>query len=262
MGVLTRHNVRMTGSGKSTMLFAHGFGCDQTMWRHVAPHFEASFKVAAFDYVGAGASDSNAYDPDKYSTLDGYADDVVEIGEELGIRDGIFVGHSVSAMIGALATLQRPEMFSKLVMVGPSPCYIDDDDYVGGFSADDVTDLLDSLNDNPLAWSVAMAPEIVGNPDRPEYGRELTESFCKLDPKIAYNFARATFSSDNRADLPKITAKTLVLQCRDDIIAPVQVGEYVRDHIPDSKLVMLDATGHCPNLTAPDQVIAAIRDFV
>ncbi|WP_378212528.1 alpha/beta fold hydrolase [Aquicoccus sp. G2-2] len=244
------------------MLFAHGFGCDQTMWRHVAPHFEASFKVAAFDYVGAGGSDAQAYDAAKYSTLEGYAADVIEIADELGIRDGIFVGHSVSAMIGALVEVQRPEIFSTLIMVGPSPRYIDDDDYVGGFSAGDIQELLHSLDENPLAWSAAMAPAIVGNPDHPQHGQELTESFCKLDPEIAKGFARATFTSDNRADLPKITARTLVLQCRDDIIAPVQVGEYVRDQIPNSKFVLLNATGHCPNLTAPDQVIAAIRDFV
>ncbi len=262
MSAIARHNVRTSGSGERVMLFAHGFGCDQTMWRHVAPRFEDGFKVAAFDYVGAGASDSSAYDADKYATLNGYVSDVVEIGEELGVRDGIFVGHSVSAMIGALASVQRPEMFSTLVMVGPSPRYIDDENYVGGFSADDIEDLLASLNDNPLAWSASMAPAIVGNPDRPEFGRELADSFCKLDPAIANGFARATFTSDNRADLSKITAKTLILQCRDDIIASEQVGEYVRDNITGSRLVMLDASGHCPHLTAPDQVIAAIRDFV
>ncbi|HDZ79735.1 MAG TPA: alpha/beta hydrolase [Roseobacter sp.] len=262
MSAIARHNVQTSGSGERVMLFAHGFGCDQTMWRHVAPQFEDTFKVTTFDYVGAGESDSSAYDPDKYAKLDGYAADVVEIGEELNIENGIFVGHSVSAMIGALAALQRPAMFSTLVMVGPSPRYIDDTDYVGGFSGEDIDDLLTSLKDNPLAWSASMGPAIIGNPDRPEFGHELAESFCKLDPEIAYGFARATFTSDNRADLPNITASTLILQCRDDIIASKQVGEYVRDHIPKSKLVMLNASGHCPNLTAPDQVSAAIRDFV
>lgn len=262
MNAVARHHVKTAGSGERTMVFGHGFGCDQIMWRHVAPCFEKSFRVVTFDYVGAGATDPNEYDPEKYASLDGYAADVVEIGEELGIRGGIFVGHSVSAMIGALASLKSPEMFSQLVMVGPSPCYINDTDYKGGFSRDDIEDLLHSLTDNPLAWSAAMAPAIVGNPDRPEYGQELTQSFCKLDPKIANGFARATFMSDNRTDLPKITAQTLVLQCRDDIIASETVGEYVSANIPDSKLVSLDATGHCPNLTAPDQVAEAIRDFV
>lgn len=262
MSALLRHNVKTAGSGARTMVFAHGFGCDQSMWRHVAPRFEDTFRVATLDYVGAGKSDTSAYDPEKYATLDGYANDLIEIGDELGIRDGVFVGHSVSAMIGAIAAVQRPEMFSTLVMVGPSPRYINDLDYEGGFSEGDIDDLLNALSDNPLAWSASMAPAIIGNPDKPEFGEELTESFCKLDPKIAYDFARATFTSDNRADLPKIRAKTLILQCHDDIIASERVGKYVRDNIPGSTLVMLDASGHCPNLTAPEQVTSAIRDFV
>lgn len=261
MNAAKRHNLKISGTGERTMLFAHGFGCDLSMWRHVAPQFEDGFQVALFDYVGAGGS-LCTYNPDKYCKLDGYAEDVIEIGDVVGIRGGIFVGHSVSAMIGALASIQRPEMFSTLVMVGPSPRYIDDDDYVGGFSHKDIDELLNALNDNPLAWSASMAPAIVGNPDRPEYGEELAESFCKLDPEIANGFARATFTSDNRRDLPKISAQTLILQCREDIIASEQVGKYVHNSIPQSTLVMLDASGHCPNLTAPDQVTTAIRDFV
>ncbi|WP_207510570.1 alpha/beta fold hydrolase [Cognatiyoonia koreensis] len=244
------------------MMFAHGFGCDLSMWRHVAPHFEDTFEVVAFDHVGSGGSDSRAYDPEKYASLEGYAADVVEIGEELGIREGIFVGHSVSAMIGALANVERPDMFTTLVMVGPSPRYIDDDGYEGGFSADDINDLLAALEENPLAWSASMAPLIVGNPDQPEHSQELAESICRLDPDIATAFARATFTSDNRADLPKVTAKTLILQCKDDVIASEHVGAYVRDKIAGSKLIMLNASGHCPNLTAPNEVISAIRNFL
>lgn len=262
MSAIARHNVKVSGSGSRSMIFAHGFGCDQSMWRHVALHFEDTFKVVVFDHVGAGGSDTSAYDPSKYATLNGFASDVVQIGEELGIRDGILVGHSVSAMISALAHIQRPDMFSTLVMVGPSPRYIDDRDYEGGFSEDDIKDLLSSLEENPLAWSTAMAPVIVGNPDQPEFGQELAASICKLDPVIANGFARATFTSDNRDDLPKILARTLILQCRDDIIAPEHVGAYVRDNIQGSQFVMLNATGHCPNLTAPDEVINAIRNFV
>lgn len=243
------------------MVFAHGFGCDQSMWRHVAPAFERDFTVVAFDFVGAGGSDTTAYDPAKYATLDGYAQDVVEIGDELGFDDAIFVGHSVSAMIGAMASIKKQGMFSKLVMVGPSPRYVDDDGYAGGFSADDIDELLEALEENPLAWSASMAPAIMGTPDRPELGRELTESFCRVDPKIAKSFARATFTADNRADLAKITAKTLILQCRNDIIASETVGQFVHDHIAGSQFVLLDATGHCPNLSAPDQVVEAIRDF-
>jgi sigma-B regulation protein RsbQ len=244
------------------MMFAHGFGCDQHMWTAVAKAFEPDFRVVLFDHVGAGRSDLSAYDPEKYSTLDGYADDVVEIGQALDISDGVFVGHSVSAMIGALASIKAPGMFSDLVMVGPSPRYIDDEDYVGGFSREQVEELLDFLADNHLGWSAAMAPAIMGNPDRPELGEALTNSFCATDPEIAREFARVTFFSDNRADLAAIKARTLVLQCQNDIIAPTCVGEFVDAQIPNSVFKLLSASGHCPNLSAPDEVTAAIREFV
>lgn len=259
---LSRNNVKVSGSGSRTILFAHGFGCDQAMWRFVAPHFEEAFKVVSMDHVGAGGSDLDAYDSKKYASLDGYASDIVEIALELDIQNGIFVGHSVSAMIGVLASLKAPEIFDTLIMVGPSPRYIDDGDYVGGFGASDIEELLASFADNPLAWSAAMAPAIMGNQERPELGQELTQSFCRTDPRIAHEFARATFTSDNRADLPKVTARTLILQCRDDIIAGENVGEYVRDHIDGSTLILLAATGHCPNLSAPAEVTKAIKDFV
>jgi sigma-B regulation protein RsbQ len=244
------------------MIFAHGFGCDQNMWRFVAPAFEDRFRTILYDQVGAGGSDLAAYDAQKYSTLGGYADDLVEIGRELDLRGATFVGHSVSAMIGVLASLKAPGMFKNLALVGPSARYIDDGDYVGGFQAKQIDELLDFLADNYMGWSAAMAPAIMGNPDRPELGAELTNSFCRTDPEIAKAFARVTFTSDNRADLPKVTARTLVLQCSDDVIAPMQVGEYVHRHIPHSKFVLLRATGHCPNLSAPEETIAAIRAFV
>ncbi len=260
--ILTRNNVKVFGSGTQPMLFAHGFGCDQNMWRFVAPAFEQSFRVILFDHVGAGRSDLAAYDPAKYATLEGYADDIVEIGTELGLRDAVFVGHSVSAMIGLLASLKAPGMFKSLVMVGPSPRYIDDENYTGGFSDKQIDELLDFLAENHMGWSAAMAPVIMGNPDRPELGEELTNSFCSTDPDIAKEFARVTFKSDNRADLTKITIPTLILQCSEDVIAPPQVGDYVHQHIPGSKLVILKATGHCPNLSAPEEVVEAMRAFV
>lgn len=260
--VLQRNNVNVFGSGSRVMMFAHGFGCDQHMWGPVARNFEADFRIVLFDHVGSGRSDLSAYDSAKYSDLAGYADDVVEIGHALGLANAVFVGHSVSAMIGALATRKAPGMFSDLVMVGPSPRYIDDEGYAGGFSRAQVEELLDFLANNHLGWSAAMAPAIMGNPDRPELGVALTNSFCNTDPEIAREFARVTFLSDNRADLPHITARTLVLQCREDIIAPPCVGEYVHAQVPASRYVLLDATGHCPNLSAPEQVTAAIRAFV
>jgi sigma-B regulation protein RsbQ len=260
--IVQRLNARTAGTGQRAMMFAHGFGCDQNMWRYVAPAFEEDFTTVLFDYVGAGGTDLGAYDADKYASLDGYADDVVALARALDISDGVFVGHSVSAMIGLIAARRAPELFSALVLVGPSPCYIDDGDYVGGFSRDQIVELLEFLDSNHMGWSQAMAPVIMGNADRPELGEELTNSFCRTDPEIAKRFARTTFLSDNRTDLGVIDARVLILQCRDDVIAPVCVGEFVHRAIPGSQLVLLDATGHCPNLSAPDETIAAIKAFV
>ena len=262
MTVTVRNNVKLRGAGPRAMVFAHGFGCDQNMWRFVAPAFEKDFRTVLFDHVGAGGSDLSAYEPEKYSNLAGYADDLVEIGRTLGISGAVFVGHSVSAMIGVLASLKDPDLFETLILVGPSPRYIDDGAYVGGFAQGQVDELLEFLADNYMGWSATMAPAIMGNPDRPELGEELVNSFCRTDPEIAKAFARVTFTSDNRADLPKVKARTLVLQCSEDIIAPPQVGEFVRDNIPGSELVILKATGHCPNLSAPEEVISAMRAYV
>jgi sigma-B regulation protein RsbQ len=262
VSAVLRNNVHTAGRGPEAMMFAHGFGCDQNMWRYVAPAFGDRFQTILFDHVGAGGSDLSAYDSKKYSDLAGYADDVVEIGNELGLEGAVFVGHSVSAMIGLLASLKAPRMFKSLIMVGPSPRYIDDEGYVGGFKAPQISELLDFLADNHMGWSAAMAPVIMGNADRPELGQELTNSFCRTDPDIAKEFARVTFNSDNRADLAKVTIPTLILQCSDDVIAPIAVGEYVHKRISNSELVVLKATGHCPNLSAPEEVISAMRGFV
>jgi sigma-B regulation protein RsbQ len=244
------------------MLFAHGFGCDQNMWRYVAPAFEDRYRVVLFDHVGAGGSDLSAYDREKYSSLEGYAADVLEICSELELHDVIFVGHSVSAMIGVLAAAEEPARFGRLVLVGPSPRYLDDDGYVGGFSREDIDGLLDSLESNYLGWSAAMSPAIMGNADRPELGTELTNSFCRTDPAIARHFARVTFLSDNRTDLRRVQVPALVLQCREDVIAPLEVGDFVGRELPSAELVVLDATGHCPNLSAPQETVAAIEAFL
>jgi sigma-B regulation protein RsbQ len=262
MSVIERNHVVAVGAGIKPMIFAHGFGCDQNMWRFVAPAFEQDFLTVLYDQVGSGRSDLSAYDSAKYLTLSGYADDLIEIGTALGVRDGVFVGHSVSAMVGVLASIKSPGMFESLVLVGPSPRYINAENYYGGFTERQIDELLDSLADNHMGWSAAMAPAIMGNADRPQLGEELTNSFCRTDPDIARQFARTTFTSDNRADLGKVTARTLILQCRDDIIASEEVGTYVHEHIRGSELKILNATGHCPNLSAPDEVIAAIRAFV
>jgi sigma-B regulation protein RsbQ len=263
MPVAARNNVRLSGrSGAQPMLFAHGFGCDQNMWRHVVPAFEDEYRIVLFDHVGAGGSDLSAYDRRKYGSLQGYADDVLELCRELELREVIFVGHSVASMIGILAAAEEPERFAKLVLVGPSPRYIDEEDYVGGFTTEDIEGLLDSLDSNYLGWSTAFGPVIMGRPDRPELGEELTNSFCRTDPAIAKHFARVTFTSDNRADLDRVETPALVLQCSDDVIAPTAVGEYVHARLRNSEIVHLRASGHCPNLSAPDETVAAIRAFL
>jgi sigma-B regulation protein RsbQ len=262
MSATLRNNVRVSGQGSRTMLFAHGFGCDQNMWCYMAPSFEDRYRVVLFDHVGAGRSDLGAYDRAKYATLDGYATDVLEICDELGLEDVIFVGHSVSAMIGVLAAARTPDRFAALVLVGPSPRYIDDDGYIGGFSRQDIEELLAALDSNYLGWSAAMAPAIMGNPDRPELGTELANSFCRTDPEIAEHFARVTFLSDNREDLSSVRVPTLILQCSDDIIAPTAVGDFIHAQIVTSELVTLEATGHCPNLSAPEETTAAVKAFL
>ena len=261
--ILKRNNVRRSGdpSGRP-IVFAHGFGCSQEVWRDVAPAFEHDHDVITFDLVGAGGSDLAAYDRAKYDSLHGYASDLLQLIEQLDLRDVVFVGHSVSAMIGVLAANRAPDRFGALVLVGPSPRYTNVDDYVGGFEPADIQGLRDALDSNYLGWSATMAPVIMGNADRPELGAELTGSFCAVQPDIARHFAHVTFLSDNRADLARVTVPTVVLQCSDDVIAPDVVGRYVHDSIPGSEFVRLRATGHCPNLSAPDELTAAIRQYL
>lgn len=261
--VLHRNNVRTSGvpAGRP-VVFAHGFGCSQEMWRLVTPYFEQDHRVIVFDHVGSGGSDASAYDRAKYDSLDGYAEDLLEILDELDLHDVVFVGHSVSGMIGVLASIADPTRFGALILVSPSPRYVDSGDYVGGFSQRDIDGLLDSLDANYLGWSESIAPIIMANGDRPELGEELSASFCRIDPDIARHFARVTFLSDNRRDLPNVVTPTLVLQCTDDAIAPLPVGAYVHEHIPGSELVVMSATGHCPNLSDPAQVATEIRTFL
>lgn len=262
MNDLKRNNVRVLGRGPKTMIFAHGYGCDQNMWRYLIPQFEDDYRIVLFDYVGHGKSNASAFDPTRYGTLDGYADDVLDICEALAIRGAVFVGHSVSAMIGILAAKKAPGRFESLILVGPSPRYIDEGDYTGGFTREDIDGLLEFLDSNHLGWSSTMAPVIMGNPDRPELSDELANSFCRTDPAIAKHFARVTFLSDNRTDLSAVSKPCLVLQCMHDTIAPQAVGEFVHCHIPGSRLVLLEATGHCPHLSDPAGTGAAIRSFL
>jgi sigma-B regulation protein RsbQ len=263
--IMARNNVRVSGRGADapTILFAHGFGCDQNMWRFVAPAFEADHRVVLFDYVGSGRSDIAAYRPERYGSLDGYAQDVLDVCGALDLRDAVFVGHSVSGMVGALAAIRQPERFSRLVLIGPSPCYVNHPpDYVGGFERADIEGLLDLMDKNFIGWASFLAPVVMQNPDRPGLARELEESFCSTDPRVARRFAEVTFLSDNRADVPRVPVPSLILQCAEDAIAPPPVGEYLRRHLPASTLRMLDATGHCPHMSHPDETVRAIREYL
>jgi sigma-B regulation protein RsbQ len=260
--VISRNNVKTWGKGSKTIMFAHGFGCDQNMWRFITPAFQDDYHIVLFDYVGAGKSDLNAYNIERYSDLNGYAQDVLEICEALNLQQAVFVGHSVSSMIGVLAALKKPQYFSDLILVGPSPCYINTDGYVGGFNRKDIEELLDTMDKNYVGWANFLAPAIMNNPDRPELGKELTESFCSTDPTIARQFAVATFFSDNRKDLPKLTIPSLIMQCSDDLIAPYEVGDYLHANIKGSKLKVLKATGHCPHISHPEETTAVIQEYL
>src|SRR4051812_23364517 len=262
MDLIRRHNVRVAGDGPATLIFAHGFGCDQNMWRFMQPAYAKRYRTVLFDLVGSGNSDLSAYDRNKYGSLEGYASDVVELVEAYGKGPVVFVGHSVSAMIGMLAHLKAPDRFAAQVMVGPSPCYLNDGDYAGGFGRKDIEGLLETLESNYLGWSSTMAPAIMGAPAEPELAVELTNSFCRTDPEIAKHFARVTFLSDHRADLPKLKAPALILQCSDDIIAPRTVGDYMHKVMADSTLKVIENIGHCPHLSSPGPVADAMDTFL
>lgn len=262
MTVTQKLNVKVSGQGKQPMLFAHGYGCDQKMWRYITPAFETDYKIILFDHIGFGNSDVSDYSIARYNSLEAYADDVLAIIEELNLQDVIYVGHSVSAMIGVLASNKKPELFAEQVLIGPSPCYINDGEYIGGFTEENINGLISSLESDYLTWANTMAPVIMGNSDKPELGHELANSFCNSNVEVAKDFARITFLSDNRTDLAKVTTDTLILQCTEDVIAPEVVGQYVHEQVANSRLVKMEAVGHCPNLSAPEETIAAIKKFL
>jgi sigma-B regulation protein RsbQ len=261
--ILARNNVKTFGSGTQPMLLAHGFGCDQNMWRFVAPAFANDYRIVLFDFVGSGKSDLSAYDAERYANLNGYADDVLEICAALDLTNIIFVGHSVSSVIGMLASIREPERFERLILVGPSPCYINDPQgYVGGFERADIEGLLDMMAKNYIGWANLLAPVIMKNAGHPELSKELEESFCSTDPQIAHRFAEATFFSDNRDDLPKVTVPSLIMQCSEDAIAPSVVGEYLQRHLPQSTLRVMQATGHCPHMSHPEETIRVMKEYL
>jgi sigma-B regulation protein RsbQ len=260
--ILKRNNVTITGKGDRVMLFAHGFGCSQDAWKRITPAFADDYKLILFDYVGAGKSDVKTYDKTKYSSLDGYAKDILEICEELKVNDAIFVGHSVSCMIGALASIKEPSFFSKLVFIAPSPSYLNEKGYVGGFEKEEIESIFELMDEDYIGWAKLMSPQIMGTPDKPELAEEMENNFCSTDHYIVKDFARVTFLSDNRKDLPNIPVESLTLQCTDDIIAPLEVGHYIHDNTPNNIMVILNATGHCPHMSAPDETIESMKAFL
>jgi len=261
--ILARNNVTVFGRGSQPLMFAHGFGCDQNMWRFLTPAFESEYKIVLFDYVGSGKSDLTAYKPERYDKLEGYARDVLEICDALKLSEVVFVGHSVSGMIGVLAAIERPELFKSLIQIGPSPRYINDPPhYSGGFERSDIEALLEMMDKNYLGWANFLAPVIMKNPARPELGAELEKSFCSTDPEIARRFAEATFFSDNRDDLEKVGTPSLIVQLTDDAIAPISVGEFMRRKMPNSQLHLLEASGHCPHMSHPAETIKIIKDYM
>ena len=259
--VLLRNNVKITGEGQP-MLFAHGFGCDQKMWRFITPAFEKDYQLILFDYVGAGNSDKTAYDNEKYNDLNGYVQDILDIVTTLDLKNVILIAHSVSCMISLLSSIKEPHRFAKMVFIGPSACYINNGAYVGGFEKKDILDLLETMEKNYIEWANFLAPAIMKNPENPELGKELNQSFCSTDPTIAKQFAAVTFLSDNRKDLSKMTTPTLLLQCTNDLLAPKEVGEYLHREIPGSTLKIMNATGHCPHMSAPGETISLIKNYL
>ncbi len=260
--ILQRNNVTIQGNGEQVMLFAHGFGCSQNAWKRITYAFKDDYKLVLFDYVGAGKSDISAYNKTKYSTLDGYAQDILDICNELNIKDAIFVGHSVSSIIGALASIKEPSAFKKLIFIGPSACYLNSDGYTGGFEQEDIDALFEIMDDDFIRWAKLMSPQIIGNSERPELAEEMENNFCTTDRQIVKDFARVTFLSDNRKDLPNIPVESLMLQCSEDILAPLEAGNYIHENTPNNTMVILKATGHCPHMSEPEETIAAMKAFL
>jgi sigma-B regulation protein RsbQ len=262
MDVLKRNNVKISGRGDQPMLFAHGFGCDQNMWRYITPAFEDEYRVIVFDYVGSGKSDLTAYDAKRYGSLDGYAQDILDICEALDLHEVILVGHSVSSMVAVLAANREPERFSRLILVGPSPRYVNDGEYIGGFERSDIDGLLQMMDTNYVGWANFLGPAIMKNPDQPELGEELAASFCSTDPHLARRFAEVTFLADNRGDLQHVRVPSLIMQCSEDMIAPDHIGEYLHREMPLSSLRRMNATGHCPHMSHPEETIRIMREYL
>lgn len=261
--ILKRNNVNIMGEGNQTIVFAHGLACDQTIWNTVLPYFKEDYRIVLFDYVGSGKSDFNAFDPKRYSTMHGYVKDFVEILETLHVGKVIFVGHSVSAMIGILASIEKPDLFETLILIGSSPRYLNDQpDYHGGFEENDIQELLTLMEMNFAGWATVAAAAFMHNPDRPFLTDHLIQSYTKENPKMIKNFAEVVFLSDHREDLAGVTIPSLIMQCSEDSIVPLEAAEYLHQHLKNSKLVVMKATGHYPHVSYPEETVQLIRDYL
>lgn len=260
--VIARNKVRVFGEGKRTIVMAHGFGCDQTMWQYISPAFSGDYRLVQFDYVGSGNSDLSAYSAERYGTFRGYVQDLLDVIEALELTEIIFFGHSVSSMIGMLASIERPELFSCMVMIGPSPRYLNDGEYFGGFERSDITELLDMMEMNFSGWASFMAPLAMNTPEHPELVKDLERSFITADPVITREFAEVTFLSDHRNAVAEASTPTLILQCSDDSIVPIQVGEYLHKNLRGSEFRLMKAKGHYPHISHPEETVALIKAYL
>ena len=263
--IVERNNVRITGPDTGeVLLFAHGFGCDQAMYRRLLPYFEHRFRIVVFDHVGSGGSSLADYDAVRYGTLDQYTHDLIEVCQALQLVDVTVIAHSFAAMLAVAAAVESPGLFRRIVLLAPTPSYIDDEavGYEGGFSREDIDGLLESLDDNHLAWAAMMAPVVMKNPESPELAGELEQSFCRVDPRVMRTFARVAFLSDVRALLPRVEVPALIVQCSNDSLAPLSVGDYMESRMPSASVVVLQAQGHVPQVSAPEETARAILEFV
>ncbi len=262
MRSLRKNNVSISGSGSKTLVFVHGYGCDQSMWRFVAPQFELSHRVVLYDLTGMGQSDLSEYDFKAYRTLQRHADDLTAILEDLEVSDGVLIGHSVGATIACLAALKCPERISALALVAPSPSFMNDAAYTGGFDREALEGLVNLMDENFLGWTSRVTPTIAGEDRAGETAAELTQSFCRTDPAIAKHFGRITFLADHRADMKRVEAPAAIIQCTDDALAPVDVGVWLSENMKRGTLKFIEATGHCPHMTEPAKTTEAIREFL
>ncbi|WP_316806398.1 alpha/beta hydrolase [Pedobacter agri] len=260
--ILIRNNVKILGQGSQVIMFAHGFGCAQSSWKYITDAFLEDYRVILFDYVGSGQSDQNQYDYHKYSTLEGYACDVIDIIEALGLKDIIFVGHSVSSMIGMIAALQIPESFKKLIFIGPSPRYLNDRDYIGGFESADIESIFTQIAEDYVGWTKGISPAVMDKAEQPELADFLQECFEETEPSIALAFAMATFKADYRHQIKNLRVPSLTLQSSNDMMAPQSAGEYIHQNTRDNFLVVMKATGHFPHISEPKETIREIKDFI